>query len=309
VTDRLAMVLRTLPLAVVLDSTSRRGGSPATGSGAGGMAFKAMAWLLAGCLAVAAAGALLGWVGLATILAGGALGTLGGIILIVATGPRPVGTAPQSPSRRTGHQGLRMVREHADLVARKCLGALRVFAVLVAASISVYSFGFGFGIRRLLASVLGAKATLGSISISPGPIVGFVLILWISVLFSRLLAFLLAEEVLPRLDLRRGTAVAISGDDTLPRHPHWVRPGLGRRRHRPDEVRVHRRCLVSASASALQNIVSNFIAGLILLFERPIQVGMPSTSPGRPGPSRRSGSGPRRSTRSTGRTSSSRTRT
>ena len=273
VTDRLVMVLQTAPLAVILGLDLYRGRLSGYGIGArAGFVLKAVAWLLAACLGVAAAGALLGWVGLATLLASGALGTLGGIILIIATDLVLSGLIRDLLASGPA-QGFRMVREHADLVAEKFVGALRVFAVLVAASIALYSFGFGFGFRKLLGTILGSKATLGSISISPGSILGFAFVLWLSVLFSRLLGFLLAEEILPRFDLRRGTALAISRTTSYLVILAGFVLASGVAGIDLTKFGFLAGALGVGVGFGLQNVVSNFISGLILLFERPIQAG------------------------------------
>jgi small-conductance mechanosensitive channel len=170
-------------------------------------------------------------------------------------------------------QELRMVREHAGLVAEKLLAALRVFGLLVVLTISVKSFGIGAWLGSAVSSFLGAKATVGSITISPGSLLGFALVLWTSSLLSRLLGFLLAEEVLPRFDLRRGTAVAISG---ITRYLILVGGFVLATGVAGIDLKTFgfvAGALGVGIGFGLQNIVSNFISGLILLFERPIQVG------------------------------------
>ena len=229
-------------------------------------------WFLAGCLGLSAAGSLVGRVGLATVLGSGALGTLGGIVLIVAT-YLVVSGLLRSLLASGPAQELRMVREHADLVAETSLAALRVLGLLVVLSISVKAFGIGTWLGSALSAFLEAKATVGSITFSPGSLLGFGLVLWISSLLSRLLGFLLAEEVLPRFDLRRGTAVAISG---ITRYLILVGGFVLATGVAGIDLKTFgfvAGALGVGVGFGLQNIVSNFISGLILLFERPIQVG------------------------------------
>ncbi|MFV2073739.1 MAG: mechanosensitive ion channel family protein [Thermoanaerobaculales bacterium] len=99
------------------------------------------------------------------------------------------------------------------------------------------------------------------------------IIVWLSFKISRLLRFVLDTDVMPHLDLPRGVSGAVD------RLTHYVVIIIG---------------LVIAAAAAgldfgritltvgalgagvgfgLQNIVNNFVSGLILLFERPIRVG------------------------------------
>lgn len=272
-TDRISTILQTAPLAVVLGLDLRRGRlSGLAMGGRTGALLESIGWFLAGCLAAAAAGSVVGWVGIAAVLGSGALGTLGGIVLMVAA-YLVVSGLVRSVLASAPAQGLRMVRTHADLVAEKCLELLRVVGVVLVLAISVRAFDFGTSVRAFLAGALSARATVGSLSISPAPILGFVLVLWASFLLSRLLGFLLAEELLPRFDLRRGTAVAISGTTRYLVLLAGFVLAAGVAGVDLSKIGFLAGALGVGVGFGLQNIVSNFISGLILLFERPIQVG------------------------------------
>ena len=273
VTDRLGLILQTAPLAVVL-GLDLHGGRLA-GHAVGDRVWtllKVVTWLLVLCLGVASAGSLLGWVGLATILSDGALGTLGGIILIVAT-YLVVSGLLRTLLASGPAQSFHMVRSNADLVYATCRKALRVLAIAAAAFLSIRAFGLGIPLRRILDAVFAAKATLGSVSISAGPILGFFFVLWVASLASRLLQFLMAEEVLPRLDLRRGTAVAISGTTRYLVLLAGFVLASGAAGIDLTTFGFLAGALGVGVGFGLQNIVSNFISGLILLLERPIEVG------------------------------------
>ena len=282
-TDRLTTVLQTGPLAVVLalDLYQGRLSGHAGGGRAAGV-LKGVLWFLAGCLALATAGMLVGRVGLASVLGSGALGTLGGIVMLVAAYLVAAGLL-QSLLASAPAQGLRMVREHAAVVSESCLAALRVAGVLVVLTISVKSFGIGSWLGSFVTGFLGATTKVGSITISPGSLLGFALVLWIAVLVSRLLGFLLAEEILPRFDLRRGTAVAISGITRYLLLVGGFVLAAGVAGIDLSTFGFVAGALGVGVGFGLQNIVSNFISGLILLFERPIQVGDAVDVPGATG--------------------------
>jgi len=273
VLDRLGGVLQTAPLAVVLGLDLHRGRLSGYAVGARAWAvLKGVTWLLVACLGAAAAGSLLGWVGLATILRDGALGTLGGMILLIATYLVVSGLLrtflASGPAQR-----LRMVRSNAEVVLATVRKALRIIAVGAAAYLSIRAFELGIPLGKALDAIFAAKATLGSVSISAGPILGFALVLWVSTLLARLLQFLLAEEILPRLDLRTGTAVAISGTTRYLVLLAGFVLASGAAGIDLTTFGFLAGALGVGVGFGLQNIVSNFISGLILLFERPIQVG------------------------------------
>lgn len=271
--ERLVVILQTAPLAVVLGLDLARGRLSVQGMKSWErVGLKSVAWLLVGCLGAATAGCLLGWVALALMLSAGALGTLGGIIVIVAAYLVLCVVLRHVLTSRTA-QVLLMVREHADVVSETCLKALRAIAVLAVVFVSVEAFGMQHSLRSLLGRVFGAKATLGSISLSAGSIAGFVLVFATALLLARLLAFVLAEEVLPRFDVRRGTARAISATTRYLILLAGFVLAAGIAGIDLTTFGFIAGALGVGIGFGLQNIVSNFISGLILLFERPIQVG------------------------------------
>jgi potassium-dependent mechanosensitive channel len=120
---------------------------------------------------------------------------------------------------------------------------------------------------------LGMELALGSLRISAGDVLAFALTIWAAFAVSRFVRFLLDEDIYPRVGLKRGLPYAIS--HTL----HYLIlcggfflavAALG-----VDMTRVT--ILVGAFSVGvglgLQNIFNNFISGLILLFERPINIG------------------------------------
>jgi small-conductance mechanosensitive channel len=129
---------------------------------------------------------------------------------------------------------------------------------------------------RLLGAVhefLTAKLAFGSIQISPGDVLAFIVTVWAALLVSRFVRFLLDEDVYPRVGLKRGLPYAIS--NTL----HYLilvggfflavaALGLDMTR-----VTILAGAFSVGVGFGLQNIFNNFISGLILLFERPINIG------------------------------------
>jgi len=221
---------------------------------------------------MATAGSLFGWVGLASILRDGALGTLGGIIVIVAS-YLVLSVVLRNLLASGPAQGLWMVRQNREVVTKSCLMVLRVVAVLIAVIVSVGAFGLGHTLGVALSRALVARATVGTLSISAGAIAGFVSVIAIAIVLARLLGFVLAEEVLPRFDVRRGTALAISGTVRYLILVAGFVLAAGAGGIDLTTFGFLAGALGVGIGFGLQNIVSNFISGLILLFERPIQVG------------------------------------
>ena len=123
------------------------------------------------------------------------------------------------------------------------------------------------------ARILKSEVSIGDFSLVPGDIVIFFVLVWLTFKLSQLLRFVLETDVMPNMDLPRGVPGAVS------RLSHYAIMVIG--------------VVIAATAAGLdfsrinliigalgvgigfglQNIVNNFVSGLILLFERPIRVG------------------------------------
>jgi small-conductance mechanosensitive channel len=121
--------------------------------------------------------------------------------------------------------------------------------------------------------LLGVKLQRASISVSIGEIVAFVITLWLTFLLASFTGFVLRNDVFPRSKITEGVSYAFS---SLLRYLLIVTGfviALGE-----IGLTVNRMIIIISAFSVgigfgLQNIVSNFLSGLILLFERPLHVG------------------------------------
>ena len=121
--------------------------------------------------------------------------------------------------------------------------------------------------------VLTADLSVGSIHFSLGDVLASGITVWAAFLVSRFVRFLLDEDLYPRVRLKRGLSYAIS--NMLHYLILVVGFFLGVAALGFDMTRV---TILAGAFSVgvgfgLQNIFNNFISGLILLFERPINIG------------------------------------
>jgi small-conductance mechanosensitive channel len=125
------------------------------------------------------------------------------------------------------------------------------------------------GLKTLFVS----EATFGNFSVSLGGIFAFVVAIWLGVMVSRILRFVLEEDVYPRVSLPRGVPSAISSmiHYALITIAFFVALAVA-------GIDLSSFAIIAGAVGVgigfgLQNIVNNFVSGLILLFERPIQAG------------------------------------
>ncbi len=123
-----------------------------------------------------------------------------------------------------------------------------------------------------LRSTLSASFEYGNFNINLGGVLAFGVTLWLSWLLSRFIAAFLDQEIFTRVRLPRGVPFALS---TMSRYTILVLGFVAAVAIAGVEV-GNLALLVSALGVGIgfgmQNVVNNFISGLILLFERPIKV-------------------------------------
>lgn len=175
--------------------------------------------------------------------------------------------------RSSGGRRLHMVRAHAPLLIRRSILLLNWGALSMWAWLTLGLFSIREPLISATAESLRASASFGTVEVSLGAVVGFIATIAAAVLLSRFLRFVLGEDILPRLHLGRGVPHAISAT------VHYSVLLLGFfLAIAAAGVDFNRFTLLAGAFGVgigfgLQNVVNNFASGLILLFERPVQVG------------------------------------
>jgi small-conductance mechanosensitive channel len=168
---------------------------------------------------------------------------------------------------------LGIVQRHHTLLHRRIARLIGVAAIVTWVLLSLSAFSLREAAISRTMALLNADIGLWSVHFSLGAVVAFALTIWITLLLSRFLRFLLQEEIYDRFHLARGPAYAVS---TL---VHYVVllvgfyiaiAALGADM---TKFAILAGAFGVGAGFGLQNIFNNFFSGLILLFERPVQVG------------------------------------
>jgi potassium-dependent mechanosensitive channel len=165
------------------------------------------------------------------------------------------------------------VRKHRTLLRRRTTQLLRLVIFLLWLSFVFNQFELSDLLINQVNAVLNTGFALGAFRLSLGQIVGFILVVWASFLVSKFLRFLLEEDIYGRLKLARGLPYAISSvlHYTVLMIGFFIAlAALG--------VDMTKFTILAGAFSVgvgfgLQNVINNFVSGLIVLFERPIKVG------------------------------------
>jgi small-conductance mechanosensitive channel len=168
---------------------------------------------------------------------------------------------------------LGMVRRHAELLRRRTRFVLNAVAIVLWTLFTLDRLAIRQRVVAAMKDILEADLSVGSISLSLGDVLAFVIAVWASFLVSRLVRFVLEEEVYPHARLKRGLPYAIS--QTV----HYLILVLGffvamaALGIDMTKFTILAGAFTVGVGFGLQNIFNNFVSGLILLFERPVQVG------------------------------------
>jgi small-conductance mechanosensitive channel len=120
---------------------------------------------------------------------------------------------------------------------------------------------------------LTTAVTLGNVQLSLGDVLWFFIGIAIALLFARLIRFILDEDVLPRLPLAMGAASAASRLTYYALVVVGILFALAASGVELSKLTLLVSALGVGIGFGLQNIVNNFVSGLILAFERPVREG------------------------------------
>jgi small-conductance mechanosensitive channel len=128
-------------------------------------------------------------------------------------------------------------------------------------------------VQSMAAELLGTRLEKGSISISIGDIGAFVLTVLGAYLLSSFIRFVLEEDIYPRTGIATGRSYAVSSLLNYTIIAVGFLLAIGFLGVDMTKMTVLAGAFGVGIGFGLQSVVNNFVSGLILLFERPIQVG------------------------------------
>jgi small-conductance mechanosensitive channel len=168
---------------------------------------------------------------------------------------------------------LRTVQEDGETVVANIRKGANFIAVSLWILIGLFNFGLLGYLENTIEEIFDAKWHLGAIEISVHEVVTFLLVFGVAYALSRTLRFILTREIFPRFHMPRGVPDVL---DLLARYGvllfgfllAMVSAGVNL-----SQMTIALSAFGVGIGFGLQNIVNNFVCGLILVFEHPIQVG------------------------------------
>jgi potassium-dependent mechanosensitive channel len=166
-----------------------------------------------------------------------------------------------------------LVARHRELLQRRTTVALRIGGVAIWAWRSAAALGIAQSAGELGEAVLGLRLKVGGLDVSLGNVTAFVVTLGLGLAVARFIRFVLDEGVFTEIELPRGIPAAVS---TTVQYAvvllafSWAALASGMEMTRFSFLVG---ALGLGIGFGLQNVVNNFVSGLILLYERPVRVG------------------------------------
>jgi potassium efflux system protein len=251
----------------------RKGGEfESLGSDPYATALRVAARISAATLLVAAVSNVVGNVSLALFLSAGIFSSAY-LLLVLLAAVRLVDGVLIVVTRSQAAGMSRFVAQRKDALVRSILRAAHVLAALAWLVTTFFVFDLLTPTMGFVQNLLAASLTVGELSLSLGAALLFIATVWVSVLMSRAISGLLEVDVLSRLDMPRGLPSVIG---RLTRYTLiaigfvFALAAIGLKL---TELTIIGGALGVGIGFGLQNIVSNFVSGLILAFERPIREG------------------------------------
>jgi small-conductance mechanosensitive channel len=168
---------------------------------------------------------------------------------------------------------LGMVQRHRDILRRRTRRVLNALAIVLWTLFTLDRLAVRENILTSAKDILTAQLNVGSISISLADVLAFCLAVWASFLVSRFVRFVLDEEVFPHARLKRGLPYAISQTIHYAILVAGFFVAMAALGLDMTKFTILAGAFTVGVGFGLQNIFNNFVSGLILLYERPVQVG------------------------------------
>jgi small-conductance mechanosensitive channel len=214
----------------------------------------------------------MGWVRLTRFVTGGVVLAVFGAIAWRVFYKAAVAVLPFLIRAPLAHVGEGSRRQE-PLLRRVAAALIGIFAVYRYGTSVLDAFRLLTPLRNRVDTVLSASYDWGGLELSLGSTLAAMTILIFTPILSRIVRFVLREEIAPRLGIAHGVDYTLT---TLSGYAVWVL-GIVAAANAAGVSGTQMTVLFGALGVGLgfglQAIVNNFVSGLILMFERPLAVG------------------------------------
>jgi small-conductance mechanosensitive channel len=193
--------------------------------------------------------------------------------LLLSITERILRTMIRQALQRRPLNGLRAVRAYPDVVRRRLYQFVDLLLVVLFLPVVLRLFPFLDPFFAAIWTFASTPLTLGGLNVSLLNVLALAAGVFIALGVAKLVRFLLQEEVLPRTPLAMGSAAAASRLTYYGLVIAGLFFALAAAGFEISQLTLLVSALSVGIGFGLQNIVNNFVSGIVLAFERPIQPG------------------------------------
>jgi small-conductance mechanosensitive channel len=223
-------------------------------------------------LLVSAVANLFGNVSLAEMLTGGILDS-GYVGLVLYAGVTVLASVIRLLLARRALSRFSIVTQHAGPLLQSFTRLLGFAALAAWMIVLLNEFRIFRPIRDAVVAVLTHELRFGQISLTLGGVLLFFFSVWLAFWVAKAVRLILQDEVLPKMSLPRGVGSSISSLTYYALVFAGLSVALVAAGFEMSQLTLVVGALGLGIGLGLQNVVNNFVSGLILMFERPIQPG------------------------------------
>jgi small-conductance mechanosensitive channel len=166
-----------------------------------------------------------------------------------------------------------ILKEDGKLVLNKMDGLFNLLGSISLIFIILGLFNARPEALKFIMDIINYKLTVGETSLSLGNIIAFVLTIQISMWLSSFIRFVLEKEVFPRTDMKQGLPSTILLMIKFAFVLFGVLFAFSAAGIQIDKLAIVMGALGVGIGFGLQNIINNFVSGIILALERPMTIG------------------------------------
>jgi small-conductance mechanosensitive channel len=166
-----------------------------------------------------------------------------------------------------------VIRDHEDYLKRLVARIIIVGVTLFWVDAILRIFYLKNVVYEFLGSIFFRELSIGSMTFSLSKIVLFVFIIWLSIIASRVIKMVLRTDVLDKLSLKKGIPRMITAITQFALITIGLLMAVRAIGMPLDQLTIIFSAFSVGIGFGLQNIFNNLVSGVILLFEREVQIG------------------------------------
>ena len=174
---------------------------------------------------------------------------------------------------RSAVRHLHIVVHHGDTMLRGLTRLVQLATFGLWVFVAINQFRIYRPIEQVVSATLTHEFSLGRISVTLGGVLLFLFSVWLALRVAKTVRFILRDEVLPSMSLPRGVANSIASLTYYFLMLAGLAVAMVAAGFQVGQLAFVIGALSVGIGLGLQDVVKNFVSGLILMFERPIQPG------------------------------------